>query len=559
MFVVTFYSYKGGVGRTLALVNCAFRLAKQGRKVFILDFDLEAPGVDSFRALGGDGRPHKGIVEYVDRFKSKGEVEDIDDYVSKANPASTQPGEIRFMSAGRKDEEYKVLLSRLDWKHFYEQQSGYLFIENVKAAIEDKFAPDYVLIDSRTGLTDVSGICTLQLPDLVVLFFNLNNQNVLGVSQIYRSVRHNKLMKDIETLLVASPIPDVPDHFMVRRERISYAQKTIGADSINLILPFDPFMAFEETVLPSGEQGTYLAKSYDRLSELIRRKNKADVLTTLEDANELRDNGDIDQADLKYRDILQEHPDNAAALLEYSRFLRLRRSKSAIKYLERAQALAPETPGLQTQLIKTYLGSGEVDKATNLLGEFVAASEGADEIEAVGRVFEMKGMVEPAKQLYEKAIELSKNPNQAPHLDLGNVYMALNQVELAIEQYEKEVHTNPSSLAANYNLAYALHLRRNPRAMEFFQRAATLFENEGQVRPSERANAFQAMSHAYRALGKRKKAQEMVEAAIKAAAEGKQSRIFSSIQYKYIPTKEFLEETRRLAGKVARKQHARSR
>ena len=41
---VTFYSYKGGVGRTSALVNVAVLRAMQGNNVLILDFDLEAPG-----------------------------------------------------------------------------------------------------------------------------------------------------------------------------------------------------------------------------------------------------------------------------------------------------------------------------------------------------------------------------------------------------------------------------------------------------------------------------------------------------------------------------------
>ena len=48
MYVVTFYSYKGGVGRTMALVNTAVELATNGRKVLIVDFDLEAPGISTY-------------------------------------------------------------------------------------------------------------------------------------------------------------------------------------------------------------------------------------------------------------------------------------------------------------------------------------------------------------------------------------------------------------------------------------------------------------------------------------------------------------------------------
>src|SRR5437016_9187468 len=46
--VVTFYSYKGGVGRTMALANVAALLTTWGKKVLVVDWDLEAPGVEHF-------------------------------------------------------------------------------------------------------------------------------------------------------------------------------------------------------------------------------------------------------------------------------------------------------------------------------------------------------------------------------------------------------------------------------------------------------------------------------------------------------------------------------
>ena len=326
MFVVTFYSYKGGVGRTQALVNGAFRLARQGKKVFILDFDLEAPGVDAFR-LCGNGQPRKGIVEYVSHFRSEGSVDKLDEYVCEVDLAHTRPGKIHFISAGLRDHEYQVLLSGLDWKDFYREQKGFLFVENLKAAIEERYAPDYVFVDSRTGLTDISGICTLQLPDLVVLLFNLNNQNILGISQIYRSIRQNKLNRQIKTLLVASPIPEVPGYSEIRERRLEYAKQVIEAGKIDLILPYDPFVAFEETVLGTGQQSPSLAKSYDNLNKIIRRENDADVLTMLENARDLAEKGDVEEADLKYRETVERHPTEARAFIDYARFLRIREKR----------------------------------------------------------------------------------------------------------------------------------------------------------------------------------------------------------------------------------------
>ena len=51
--IVTFYSYKGGVGRSMALANIGCILAKRanetgGRGVLLVDWDLEAPGLHRF-------------------------------------------------------------------------------------------------------------------------------------------------------------------------------------------------------------------------------------------------------------------------------------------------------------------------------------------------------------------------------------------------------------------------------------------------------------------------------------------------------------------------------
>src|ERR1035438_4209500 len=46
--IYTFYSYKGGVGRSMALANVAECFYLQGLRVLMIDWDLEAPGLESF-------------------------------------------------------------------------------------------------------------------------------------------------------------------------------------------------------------------------------------------------------------------------------------------------------------------------------------------------------------------------------------------------------------------------------------------------------------------------------------------------------------------------------
>lgn len=48
--VVTFYSFKGGTGRTMAMANVAWILATNGKRVLVMDWDLEAPGLHRYFA-----------------------------------------------------------------------------------------------------------------------------------------------------------------------------------------------------------------------------------------------------------------------------------------------------------------------------------------------------------------------------------------------------------------------------------------------------------------------------------------------------------------------------
>ena len=77
MQTITFYSYKGGTGRSLALANAARYLARLDYKVVPLDFDLEAPGLHYKFSTNPDGEPLEvktGVVDFLDSFISDGQV-----------------------------------------------------------------------------------------------------------------------------------------------------------------------------------------------------------------------------------------------------------------------------------------------------------------------------------------------------------------------------------------------------------------------------------------------------------------------------------------------------
>lgn len=218
--VVTFYSYKGGMGRTTTLVSYAIHLAVQKKKrVFIIDCDLEAPGYLNFFDLSKhepltNGNVN-GFVEYLCdiQFSETPESISLQDYminISYGNQNSAYDGlqNIYLMPAGNlndaKDEDagtnrkgYIEGLSRINLadERVTRKNLALLFDK-----IKEEVNPDIILVDSRTGFNDIIGTATKYFADMVVGFFGSNTQNFPGLYTLL----DNYLKSDYRLLLVNS-------------------------------------------------------------------------------------------------------------------------------------------------------------------------------------------------------------------------------------------------------------------------------------------------------------------------------------------------------------------
>jgi MinD-like ATPase involved in chromosome partitioning or flagellar assembly len=67
--IFTLYSYKGGVGRSMALANVAHWLYLRGLNVLMVDWDLEAPGLETFFFQSAEKidlvRSHLGVIDLL--------------------------------------------------------------------------------------------------------------------------------------------------------------------------------------------------------------------------------------------------------------------------------------------------------------------------------------------------------------------------------------------------------------------------------------------------------------------------------------------------------------
>ena len=127
--IVTFYSYKGGVGRSMALANIAVLLARRALKVLVVDWDLEAPGLERYFGdfeitPGGPGLMRMFIAA------SQGERVDFKEFTSFVHAEGMHP--ITFLASGRElDETYTQNLMAFNWEVFFAKNGG-AFIEKLR-------------------------------------------------------------------------------------------------------------------------------------------------------------------------------------------------------------------------------------------------------------------------------------------------------------------------------------------------------------------------------------------------------------------------------------------
>ncbi len=284
MYIVTFYSFKGGVGRTLALANVGLELARTGRRVLLVDFDLEAPGLDTFNVLS-HGEKHPGLVEYVSDFISSRSAPDVHDYVYEVSGGSEQGGQLWVMPAGKNDAGYARKLCQISWPQLYDELDGFLMFEDLRAQWEASFAPDYVLVDSRTGHTDIGGICTRQLPDAVVFFFFPNEQNLRGLKPVVSSIRReNKRRSDsnddrqtIAMHFVMSNVPDLDDEQEILAGLQDDFKRELQYDALTCTIHrYDSLLLLKQSLFVAERPRSRLAKEYKELLDAITAKNLQD-------------------------------------------------------------------------------------------------------------------------------------------------------------------------------------------------------------------------------------------------------------------------------------------
>jgi MinD-like ATPase involved in chromosome partitioning or flagellar assembly len=200
--VVSFYSFKGGVGRTTLLAAAARTLAARGHRVVAVDLDLEAPGLGTFLGV----ETERGVLDFVVDYLITG-IPDLARCTGAARALGDDIGSrVEVIPAGRLGWMFVEKLGRLDFAtgglESSESPVG-AALQALLEAVRNQLKPDYILIDSRAGLHDLGGLSLHALAHVDVLVARATRQNLLGLEIALQAIGRRKSPEALRRLLVA--------------------------------------------------------------------------------------------------------------------------------------------------------------------------------------------------------------------------------------------------------------------------------------------------------------------------------------------------------------------
>jgi len=209
--LVSFYSVEGGVGRTTSMLMAAISLARRGKRVVLIDFDLEAPGIAGL--FPQEYLPKYGVSDFLIECNTLQKLDEefpIDEYIYPVGDlcqATDKGGDIYVMPAyGSALKEhpdfYRKSMMRLDLNlpTYFKDKTP---IDLLFSKLDDFVSPDFIFIDTRSGFHQIGGIILARYSDLALLFFYGNQQNIDGMKMVLPHMKKS----NIPFLLVNAKVP----------------------------------------------------------------------------------------------------------------------------------------------------------------------------------------------------------------------------------------------------------------------------------------------------------------------------------------------------------------
>jgi Tfp pilus assembly protein PilF/cellulose biosynthesis protein BcsQ len=478
----------------MALINTAAHLARRGRRVLAIDLDLEAPGI-SYLSAEHDGEiATAGFVDAIYDLLHAPEKsplltatpsEAISTYIRpldlKALAQGEDSGVISIMPAGRLTNvsDYQRRLAKIDFARLYREGVGVRVLERFKGIISESKLFDYVLVDSRTGLSTESGIAVRDLADHLIVVMGLNHQNVTGTVDFLKLIQAGDPRPKTMTP-VLSPMPLGEDD--LAEARIATAEKLLrdawpdaGIKSLaTLQIPYHPRLALEETPHIARLTTQSLTQAYKQLERHIRTIAHDTPDDYLQKAQRLISEREWSEAVGPIRELMRFEYPSARLILQ-----QVLQSHSGLRafdpYAEMLREFAGDAYEAALATGAHYADSGRRARAEKVMRQFIAGHPNNWMAWNTLAQWWLRKAKRPAKadRIYSEGI--SHLPNNAGLRGNYGIFLwhACSDASRAQPEYEFAVKQEPDDprTLGNYALFLWTAFGAVDKASEYFQLA----------------------------------------------------------------------------------------
>ncbi|WP_131766016.1 P-loop ATPase, Sll1717 family [Candidatus Protofrankia californiensis] len=280
--VVTFYSLRGGVGRSTALAYAARILAREHR-VLCVDMDLEAPGLAALFGVEEALTDGQGVVPLLVNI-DLGAEPDITEHLVRVD----RDAELYLLPAGLPTPNYARQLAQIDPAAYYREDFNPLraLMSRIRSL---RLSFDVILLDARTGISPLSAPLLFDLADLAVVAFFPHPQSFRGTRALVRALLHASTERSAggshltpAPSFLVSPVPSGDQESIERYEERALEQINSWVDGSVLptgasafddakIADITNFIVYNEAVATSDSvvESADLSRPYEPLAEWI--------------------------------------------------------------------------------------------------------------------------------------------------------------------------------------------------------------------------------------------------------------------------------------------------
>ncbi|KYK33817.1 MAG: ParA family protein [Theionarchaea archaeon] len=256
---IAFFSYKGGVGRSLALLGVAASYASRyGTNIGIVDADIEAPSLHYLLDIVPE--EDSNFVDILLKGTTtpaviKERSIQLRSYLSEKKASRLGDGEL-FLYPSLPDKPSEIKIPRIAVDETTQRTC-----EDFLDTFSNVRKLEHVFVDCRTGFSRLAGMI-LNLADTVVLVCRIDRQNLHGVRvMIDRSKKRKKNL-----LIVGSMVPETP----IGTQRLLDFQEKIDR-CIDICLPLDERLIFGDVVTPLDYgRSDPISGFYEKVAEKIK-------------------------------------------------------------------------------------------------------------------------------------------------------------------------------------------------------------------------------------------------------------------------------------------------